>query len=84
MLVGHIVQGYQGQRDEQQPEPGGGHQHRAEQLAWVGGVFGQPGEPEHPACGHGGAARISSRAPVRGISREASVAAVTIPAVNGR
>jgi hypothetical protein len=53
VLLGHAVQGDQRQRDEQQAEPERRDQHRAEQLSWVTGVFGQPGEPEHPDGGRG-------------------------------
>jgi hypothetical protein len=47
------------------------------------GVLGQPGEPEHPACGHAGANQDQRAGAVRGTNRDASVAAVTIPAVDG-
>ena len=84
VLVGHVVQGDQGQRDEHQPEPERADELRAEQLAGVAGVLGQPGEPEHPARDLAQPATISGRGPSRGISCEASPEAITTPTANGR
>jgi limonene-1,2-epoxide hydrolase len=41
--------------DEHQAKPERAHELRAEQLAGVAGVLGQPGKPEHPARDRGGA-----------------------------
>ena len=84
VLLGHVVQGNQRQRDEHQAEPERAHELRAEQMAGVAGVFGQPGNQNIPPATMAEPATISGRGPIRATSCEASAEAITTPTANGR